>query len=476
MSVAGASAQTSHRDDPNRASINPAELRIVLVDHTLPLAADDEPPQTPRQAQDDGDSTRSSLEAPLARRWTKQSLRRSATQRKYARYQEENFVERNEVEAPGSPATVKGRRQRGKDRVRDFWQGKKIRQIQEDDTIIEILYENQRGLFTFGIPHFSSSSLLNFDPKAWTNAKQRASPVNITNAQVPDPNWEWAWSNWYVDMSRDVDEDGWEYSFAFYGCAWHGNHPWFHSFVRRRRWLRKRVRKQVHHARGQSVGQKHMSEAHMLTSEYFTIHPSRYRSLDGDRPGSIATSISGWRNSVADDDVASEIGDVRDINTLLRLMRKATIDREKIVLARNFLQNADDEIQYLVDEIPHIMSMMVFQSSRRTVLSLLVNELNKTTALHEGHKAQEQEEDERETRRIENLKRASAVADEQVKKLEFWSDIRHMVRSGKTVAGADDPSWGADKWTGVDSSGPLSNDKSEAKEPGESTEDAREKD
>ena len=111
------------------------------------------------------------------------------------------------------------------------------------DTFINVLYENQRGSFFCGIPLYSSNSLLNFDPAGWQTSPFQDSPMNITNSQLPDPSWEWVWRTWYVDMSYDVDEEGWQYSLSFRtGIAWHGNHPWFHSFVRWRRWLRKRVK------------------------------------------------------------------------------------------------------------------------------------------------------------------------------------------------------------------------------------------
>src|ERR1700753_615986 len=72
---------------------------------------------------------------------------------------------------------------------------------------IDILYENQRGTFLCGLPFFSSASLLNFDPPPWVTETHAPSAVDITNAQVPDPSWEWDWKTWYVDMSRDVDEE-----------------------------------------------------------------------------------------------------------------------------------------------------------------------------------------------------------------------------------------------------------------------------
>ncbi|KAF2154985.1 hypothetical protein K461DRAFT_276164 [Myriangium duriaei CBS 260.36] len=467
MSVADSPSSPQPGDETPLTQASTVEQRIILVDRTEPQQTDDNNLQSARTAEDaSGDDTgRTSMVKPLSRKWTKISLQQSRTQRKYARYQEENFVERDSRSGE-APQTPKGKRDRGKAKVKELWHGKKLKQAQEEDAIIEVLYENQRGLFTFGIPHFSSRSLLNFDPKAWTNAKQRGSPVNITNAQVPDPNWEWAWKSWYVDMSRDVDEDGWEYSLAFYGCAWHGNHPWFHSFVRRRRWLRKRVRKHAHHAHGKEMNQRHLSEAHMLTPDYFTIHPSKTRSIDETRAGSIATSVSGWRRSIADDDMDSEIGDVHDIATLLSLMKRATVDREKIVLVRHFLQNADEEIVYLEEEIPHIMSILVFQNSRKTLLRLLVDELNKVASHRQDHKAQGKEEGDRESRRIDYLLKASSAADKQVKKLEYWSDVRHMVRDGKTTGGVNGTGWDSDEWLGIDSSGPMSNDQSGAKEAG----------
>ncbi|PWN44598.1 hypothetical protein IE81DRAFT_275471, partial [Ceraceosorus guamensis] len=55
----------------------------------------------------------------------------------------------------------------------------------------DVLHENQRGLLVFGIPKFSARTLLQWDPAAWTNAKNRDSPYSIVNAQLPDPSWEW---------------------------------------------------------------------------------------------------------------------------------------------------------------------------------------------------------------------------------------------------------------------------------------------
>ncbi len=65
----------------------------------------------------------------------------------------------------------------------------------------DVLYENQRGLLVFGIPKFSPRTLFQWDPSPWTTASGKKSPYNIANAQLPDPSWEWAYIEWYIDMT-----------------------------------------------------------------------------------------------------------------------------------------------------------------------------------------------------------------------------------------------------------------------------------
>ena len=342
---------------PNKTS----DQRIVLLDKTVTSDEDgdrqsgehDITPSLSRGGSDQG----------LQRKWTKSSLQQQIVQRKYARYQEHRFVEHSQPERQNtidSSSNAQSTLEWGKGRVKALLRRKKLRQELEEDAVIDILYENQRGVFTIGIPHFSSNSLLNFDPKPWTNAERRTSPVNVTNAQVPDPNWEWAWKSWYVDMSRDVDEDGWEYSLYFTGFAWHGNHPWFHSFVRRRRWLRKRVRKQAHHARGEVPGQKHLTEAHFLTPEYFTVHASKTGNADASRTPSLVPSAMGKLRSTAEEE-GEEKPEINDIATLVKYLRIATIDREKLVLVRNFIGSANEELYYLQDQVSfsHLSGMFM---------------------------------------------------------------------------------------------------------------------
>ncbi|ORY00642.1 hypothetical protein K493DRAFT_298801 [Basidiobolus meristosporus CBS 931.73] len=86
---------------------------------------------------------------------------------------------------------------------------------------VEVLYENQRGLWICGTPHFSHRMLNPFDSAPWTDKFQRFSPVDIHSAQLPDPSWDWADPYWYIDSSGDIDEEGWEYAFMFGSNSWH---------------------------------------------------------------------------------------------------------------------------------------------------------------------------------------------------------------------------------------------------------------
>jgi hypothetical protein len=205
------------------------------------------------------------------------------------------------------------------------------------DSHIDILYENQRGWFVFGIPLFSSKALWNFkvDPSPWVDAKFRPSAVNITNAQVPDPSWVWDWKSWYVDMSLDVDEEGWQYSFLFKGSPWHGNHPWFHSFVRRRRWLRKRVKQKIPPKTKETIRERMFGETF-----------------------SVGTTLA---NSSSQTSINEE---VRDTATLMRKLKKAAIDREKIVVINRFIDEGGEELYYLAEQVSVL-------SSPRTVFVLI---------------------------------------------------------------------------------------------------------
>ncbi|KIW07744.1 uncharacterized protein PV09_01674 [Verruconis gallopava] len=352
----------------------------------------------------------------------------------------------------------KGRVRRGGEKVKDAIRTSKPKgaklEIDDPDSHIDVLYENQRGFFFAGIPRFSSNSLLNFDPVAWLDSRHRPSAVNITNAQVPDPSWEWSWRCWYVDMSGDVDEEGWEYSFWFgKGTAWHGTHPWFHSFVRRRRWLRKRCKRKT---------AKPKEAAHALTSDYFTIHSkTKHNEEDMDSTTrtekrarcSVATS-SAWDAKNCEDQ--ADTMEVTNIPDLLRGLRAAAIDREKIVLVRRFLTDGGEELHYLAENMEHIMKLLVFQNSRRQLLSMLMHEFEAAERHRNEHKERGEEEKEKEKIHIDNLLKAVEAADAQCKQLGYWSDIRGMARNGEILHASDHIHGWDHAWDGLDTSGPDS--------------------
>lgn len=248
----------------------------------------------------------------------------------------------------------------------------------EPSSELEVLYENQRGWFFFGIPFYSSRSLLQFDPPAWVNKDHRESPVNITNAQLPDPSWEWAWPTWYVDMSDDVDEEGWQYSFSFLPkCGWHGTHSWFHSYVRRRRWVRLRVKKHARLKNGTDQTDFHM--AHLLNEDYFTIHSQTLASVEPSIAPATATNVpssSYIRRDLGQSPERDAEDNIDNIPRLLEVMKNAIVDREKIEALRKFLAQGRDELYYLPDKVPEVLGLFVFRTSRWQFLKLLQDALD----------------------------------------------------------------------------------------------------
>ena len=391
-----------------------------------------------------------------------QSLKRELTKRKYAkydrtRYDHGNVSETADFEPSNAPqqgeeasAVQAGYLEWGKANLNRILKRKRTLGMgkHEQDTVIDILYENQRGMFLFGIPKYSHSSLLpRIDPKSWQNAQFKTSPVDIRSAQVPDPSWEWAWKSWYADMSRDVDDEGWEYSLEFSGkTGWHGNHPWFHSFVRRRRWLRMRRRR--------DAGHKTKEKSHELTADYFTIHPKTLRPASEDFSRAASTDLARMEKQM-EDEIHIESMDITDIGSLDLALKKASIDREKLVAVRKFVGTGGDELYYLSERMPDIMNMLVFQSSRRQLLTELLANFDQARRRreslqdHSHDDKQTQQEHDAAARQAENLMKAVQAADEQVKKLEYWSDIKSMAEGGKTLQDTFEGHWDASKWQGL---------------------------
>lgn len=343
------------------------DVQIRLLDNTEPLEQD-------READSEEESNSPTPTNPAAQSSSRGGLRQELATRKYARYTEERYdarearrkallgketnVDKNRINGSqsehigNSSAVNDGRFRRGSQKVKELLGRRKWQGTKDGAAVIDILYENQRGSFLFGTPLFSSRSLLNFDPSAWTTSRGEPSPVDVTNAQLPDPSWEWSWTTWYVDMSQDVDEQGWEYSFMFQRrFPWHGTHPWGYSWVRRRRWIRKRVRKHRHLADGSVEGSQAMRDAHRLNADYFTIYASgrgAIRDLNPS-PSTVRASSLDLQRLVRTRD--GESGEIDDIPTLIRRLKQSEVDREKMNLVLQYIEQGRKDVSYLAEEV-----------------------------------------------------------------------------------------------------------------------------
>jgi len=425
-------------------------------DHAITLVDSTKLKESPEESPDNGSATapipRTDSGTLLSRQITKGqgTLRKELARRKYAKYQEgresEGGTPRDSIDELSSNATEEPRPSQDAERtgrLRDWipFRGKKKapKAKQVEDTFIDVLYENQRGSFFCGIPLYSSNSLLNFDPSAWQTANFQDSGVNITNFQLPDPGWAWDWKTWYVDMSHDVDEEGWEYSFSFNKAyAWHGNHPWLFSFVRRRRWLRKRVKIYLHHL-GEKTSKK-MGRSHMLSEDYFTIHAAkrdRSRESSADRTTTNRSSYINAQNNDSDDE--QDMGDIANILALMSALRRARVDREKLAAVKRFLKQGGDELFYLADSMSEIMNTFVHQTSRRQLQSYLLQVLDESTrnqAKEEGEGKEMSKEgsdpdDEARKRKIDNMLKTIHVAGIHVNDADYWSKLRARTRSSE---------------------------------------------
>jgi len=449
---------------------------IILIDHTA-ASPTRTPTRTPSPNHEDIDcqnspgvvsdsSSRRHSDVPLRKHNTaSKKLRQQVARRKYGKYKGQPAGDDGSNEADGdtSAADTDGPEDVIEEQPNGVGDGNghtngevegRGRPIsskpkpKEPESAIDILYENERGGFLCGIPLFSAKALGNLDPSPWTNCAQKTSGTNITNAQVPDPSWEWAWKDWSINHSDEVDENGWEYSFMFAKFfSWHGP-TWYNSCVRRRAWIRKRVKKNA---------QYHVQDSHMLNSDYFTIHPvmaERSRSRGSTVEGTLRNrySVAQLARQEMDQDVVLE--DITDIPHLLKALKAAIIDREKLEAVESFVQHGGEELYYLRDKMHDIMALFIFQTSRKLLLSYLLNALHEATEQQKAAVEGQEEPDAIKIRRLENLEAAVKHADEEVKKLEYWSDVKEMAATGETKGAVDEDQGWDDTWTGVDRSGP----------------------
>jgi hypothetical protein len=91
--------------------------------------------------------------------------------------------------------------------------------------------------------------------------------------------------------------------------------------------------------------------------------------------------------------------------------------------------------------MPEILALLVFQSSRQQLLSILMAKIDSARAHRDEHKAHNEPEDEAEGRYIDNMLKAFQAADDHSKRLEYWSDLREMSRKSEISGGAEQD-WG----------------------------------
>lgn len=237
-----------------------------------------------------------------------------------------------------------------------------------------------------------------------------------------------------------MDEDGWEYSFAFSKIfSWHGP-KWWNSFVRRRAWIRKRVKKKV---------QNMPADPHMLNTDYFTIRPATHakRHSIGSLGSRVARKSSMSQLSASE---ADQLPDIDDIESLLRTLRHARIDREKREAVENYLEHGTD-LSELQDEMHEIMSLFVYQASRRQLLSYLMRKHDETMR-ELGTRG---DRDKAGLRQRETaLDAAIKHAQEEVKRLAYWSDVKRMAEEGELRDSFDSERGWFDANSGLDQSGP----------------------
>lgn len=271
------------------------------------------------------------------------------------------------------------------------------------------------------------------------NVYHKVSPTTIHTAQVPDPSWEWVWPEWRINHQDGTDEGGWEYSFAYSKkFSWHGP-KWWNSFVRRRAWIRRRARNRPEDL---SV------DPHMLNADYFTVAAASNHSHQS--AGSIASGGAPSKASMAQTSTAGdeEKPDINDIDTLINILRHARIDREKREAVENYLEHGID-LASLQDEMHEIMSLFIFQASRRSLLCHLMHKHDETNQELEMGATPEL------TERKEALDGAIKHAEEEVRRLAYWSDIKHMAESGELRYSVDGNEGWHDAWQGLDRSAPL---------------------
>ncbi|GAB5593378.1 hypothetical protein Unana1_08278 [Umbelopsis nana] len=197
----------------------------------------------------------------------------------------------------------------------------------DDEYEYDILYECQRGTWTFG---YSSKSLLQFDPSPWCDKNMKYSPMDVHTYALPDPTWQWVNKDWLADMTSDVDEAGWEYAFRFHGSVWHGNYKHLRSFARRRKWIRLR----------------------------------RRRVVDDDQSYHSNDAVSIHTASILENESMAQDVETKEAALFDRL-KSCRLDRERLKIVDESLQENDTQLDMIQAKMNEYMRLFDFEESRR---------------------------------------------------------------------------------------------------------------
>lgn len=188
----------------------------------------------------------------------------------------------------------------------------------------------------------------------------------------------------------------------------------------------------------------------MLNSDYFTIHPAqdRSRSRTSTVDGSLKNRYSIVQSAKHEVDVDIVPGDISDIASLMQVLKLCRIDREKMEAVESFIEHGGDDLYYLRERMHDIMRAFIFQASRRLLLTHI------TKIYNEAVEREKHVGDDRSKKRVGNLEAALVHADEEVQRLEYWSDVKNMAERGHTKGAVDESQGWDSQWAGLDDSGP----------------------
>lgn len=224
---------------------------------------------------------------------------------------------------------------------------------EQPELVMEYQVESERGFQFFGSIVFTSNTLLPLDPAHFTSVSGEPLGKRLTDFEVPDESWVWAWSRWYVDMTADVDDQGWCYSWRFGSKHWSGRHRFMRSFVRQRVWKRPRANtKLLANGSSESLASlKNPSNTESGRASHNTKEEEERVELAA-KAEQIIDGINGLRN-----------------------------DRERVIAIIHLIENSTEDSNLLLDIRDQLMGTLHYPVSKRSLVSKLSESTNEKCRL-----------------------------------------------------------------------------------------------